>query len=406
VWSKIVDSLILEKLQNRYETKECQFGFKKGVSAGMAVQTIIELREKYSKNGGSLFCAFVDLKKAFDKLKYNSVWERVEKIKGGKNICKMIKEMYIKQKKMVCWNKHFSDGFQVDMGVKQGSPLSPFLFAIVMDEVVEKIHELKVGCEIDGMKINIIVYADDIVLLGPTKKAIEKMLKLLIRVLKLKGLEVNKDKTVAMEFKKGKSVLNQSNIKTEAGDIKWVSEIKYLGVIFQNDCNWLKHLKGIVNKMNKMGNMILQQVGNIVEQKDRIYLLNCCALDLYGVEFCTLISSKNMDNARKSYHWLIKRCLRRSKFFGNHAASVESGLLTWDMNCKWKEVVLWENIQKTENEIMDKLFRQDNKWETELGRKVCQTLIDFGRDSRGVKGVKENMMMFIEAIAVLKEKEE
>jgi len=406
VWSKIVDTLILEKLQNRYKIKECQFGFKKGVSAGMAVQTIIELREKYSKNGGSLFCAFVDLKKAFDKLKYNSVWDRVKKIKGGNNVCKMIKEMYLEQKKKVCWNKNFSDSFQVDVGVKQGSPLSPFLFAIVMDEVIEEIHELRVGCEIDGMKINIIVYADDIVLLGPTKMAIQKMLKLLIRVLKLKGLEVNKEKTVAMEFKKGRKVFNQSNIKTEVGDIKWVTEIKYLGIFLQSDCNWNKHLQGAVNKMNKMGNMILQQVGNVVEIKDRTYLLNCCAFDLYGVEFCNLISCKDMENARKSYHWLVKRCLGRSKFYGNHAAAVESGLLTWDMNCKWKEVGLWENIQKSQNEIMAKLFKQRNKWETELGKKVRQTLIDFGRDLKGVKGVKENMMMFIEAMAVLKEREE
>ena len=218
------------------------------------------------------------------------------------------------------------------------------------------------------------------------------------------GYKRNKEKTVAMEFKKGRCVINQSNIKTEVGDIKWVTEIKYLGIILQNDCNWNKHLKGVVNKMNKMGNMILQQVGNVVELKDRTYLLNCCAFDLYGVEFCNLISCKDMENARKCYHWLVKRCLGRSKFFGNHAAAVESGLLTWDMNCKWKEVVLWENIQKSQNVIMEKLFNQENKWDTELGNKVSQTLIDFGRDVEGVKGVKENMMLFIEAMAVLKER--
>ena len=55
---------------------------------------------------------------------------------------------------------------------------------------------------------------------------------------------------------------------------------------------------------------------------------------------------------------------------------------------------LWKNCLS--REINGRL-----NWE----RKYHQTLTDFGRDLKGVKGVKENMMMFIEAMAVLKERE-
>ena len=113
---------------------------------------------------------------------------------------KMIKETYLKQAKTVCWKNEFSESFKVDRGVRQGSPLSPFLFALVMDEVIEVINSLHEGCEIKGTKVNIIVYADDIVVLGPTKRAIENMLKVLVQELKKRGLEVNKEKKVAISF--------------------------------------------------------------------------------------------------------------------------------------------------------------------------------------------------------------
>ena len=184
IWANILDKLLLKKLQDRYDTNACQFGFKKGVSTGMAVQTIVELGNIFCKGKGSLFCAFVDLSKAFDKLNYANIWEKLKNIKAGVNVQKMIARMYSDQTKRVCWDGEQSADFRVDKGVRQGSPLSRFLFAIVMDDIVEIIRNLRVGCEINGVKINIIVYADDIVIMGPTRNALKKMLRILIKELK------------------------------------------------------------------------------------------------------------------------------------------------------------------------------------------------------------------------------
>ena len=54
--------------------------------------------------------------------------------------------------------------------------------------------------------------------------------------------------------------------------------------------------------VGNMGNTVLQQVGTIVPEKDRVYLLQCCAFDLYGIEFCNNISRKLSVNFAKSYH--------------------------------------------------------------------------------------------------------
>ena len=274
----------------------------------------------------------------------------------------------------------------------------------VLDEIADVINKLTEGCELDGKKINIIIYADDIVVLGPTKWAIKKIMEVLTKKLEEKGLEVNMEKTVALEFNKVNKEIENDTIKIAGKEINWVSKVKYLGVILQSDLKWEKELKAIVNKMNKMGNMILQQVGKVVEQRDRVYLLNCCALDLYGLEFCDGISKKLFENAGKSYHWLIKRSIGENKFFGNHAACAESGLLTWNLMDVWKKNILWEKICGSENDILLLLFG-DKKWETKLGKMIHDSVIEFGKNARNVKEMKENMKLVIEATAVLKEME-
>jgi len=306
----------------------------------MAVQTLIEMGKIYCEKSGSLYCAFIDLTKAFDKVEYNSIWNKLIKIKAGRNVCGMIWQTYKEQVKRVNWDGEFSEHFQVGRGVRQGSPLSPFLFAIVLDEVVELIRKLNEGCEIIGKKINIIVYADDIVVMGPTSYSIKRIMQVLIKELKIRGLDVNKNKTVAMEFKKGKRKRENGPLIIDGSEIKWVKEVKYLGIVLQRDFSWDGHMKVVANKMNKMGNMVLQQVGKIVEQDDRIYLLNCCAFDLYGVEFCRENNKKLLQSVARSYHWLIKRGMGLSKFYSNHAACAESELLTWELKCLWKEFIL------------------------------------------------------------------
>jgi hypothetical protein len=404
VWSKIFDGLILKKLQEKHETNNCQFGFKKGVSTSMAVQTVVELGKIYCEKGGSMFGAFVDVTKAFDKLEYSNIWNRLQKINVGKNICKMVRETYLRQVKRVCWEGELSDGFTVGKGVRQGSPLSPFLFAIVLDEIAEAVQGLNEGCEVKGQKINIIIYADDIVVLGPTRHAIKKILKVLVGQLKVKGLDLNKDKTVVMHFRNGRGYAEEEPLRVEGNEFKWVSEVKYLGVCLQCNLRWDKHVKMVGNKMNKLGNMILQQVGKVVGQKERIYLLNVCAFDLYGIEFCREVEKKVSGDVGKSYHWLIKRCLGYSKYYGNHCACAESGLLTWELQRIWKEYILWEKISNSSNEIMKVLFDK-NKWETDLGISVLKNSMMYGREVRSAKELKENMLLFIEAMAVLKEME-
>ena len=53
-------------------------------------------------------------------------------------------------------------------GVPQGGVLSPFLFALYVDDIVSKVDEFDLGCRLGLKRIAIILYADDILLLAPS----------------------------------------------------------------------------------------------------------------------------------------------------------------------------------------------------------------------------------------------
>jgi len=117
-WAKIIDNVILLKINRQYKVDGCQFGFKKGLSSKMAIQVLVELGNRYCKLGGSLVCGFVDLTKAFDRLEYGVIWEKLKRIGMGKNLIRIIEEQYRRQYMKVVWGDLMSDSFKVDRGVR------------------------------------------------------------------------------------------------------------------------------------------------------------------------------------------------------------------------------------------------------------------------------------------------
>ena len=71
------------------------------------------------------------------------------------------------QQMRVKWGSALSDGFGVSNGVRQGSVLSPVLFAVYLDGLLVELSSSGVGCYWACMFAGSFCYADDVVLLAP-----------------------------------------------------------------------------------------------------------------------------------------------------------------------------------------------------------------------------------------------
>ena len=100
--------------------------------------------------------------------------------------------------------KRFSEEFEVNVGVHQGSVLSPLLFAIVIDVLTNEIK--------DGT-LQEILYADDIVLIEEIMVELQENLYVWKSVLKSEGLKVNVMKTKVMVSKILQVTVEQSSMK-------------------------------------------------------------------------------------------------------------------------------------------------------------------------------------------------
>jgi hypothetical protein len=104
-----------------------------------------------------------------------------------------LKETYSK----VGTGKHLSDNFPIQNGLKQGDALSPLLFNFALEYAIRKVQENQLGLELNGTH-QLLVYSDDVNLLGYSVDAIQKSTQPLIDASKEVGLEINTEKTKYM----------------------------------------------------------------------------------------------------------------------------------------------------------------------------------------------------------------
>ena len=73
-------------------------------------------------------------------------------------------------------NNFLTEWFGVNSGIRQGNTLSPALFAVYINSLVKEIKELGLGIDINGNKVLILLYADDMLLIGKTEGEVQNML--------------------------------------------------------------------------------------------------------------------------------------------------------------------------------------------------------------------------------------
>ncbi|MCO5610738.1 hypothetical protein L7F22_064979 [Adiantum nelumboides] len=107
-----------------------------------------------------------------------------------------------------------SDSLLSTIGVKQGCPLSPTLFGLYIDEIVDFIqHRGGDGVEIGGTTLHILLYADDIVLVAESAEGLQQHLLALDDFCLQRGLSVNLGNTKVLIFHTSAQVRRQSAFK-------------------------------------------------------------------------------------------------------------------------------------------------------------------------------------------------
>ena len=169
---------MLSRYESFLTTSNLQFGFKRGHSTSMCTMVLKEAIDYYRANGNDVYCTMLDATKAFDRVEYCKLIRLLLTNRLPVIIVRFLLNIYLFQATRVAWNGFNSQCITVVNGVRQGAVLSPVLFCIYFDELINKLEKAKYGCYIGFCFVGVLAYADDLVLLAPSANATRQMLKI------------------------------------------------------------------------------------------------------------------------------------------------------------------------------------------------------------------------------------
>ena len=235
---KTLDYVILELQPEAFRTSQYQFGFKSRSSTTLCSWAVIESTNYFTSRGGIVYSCFLDLKKAFDLVKLSLLFTKLEK-KMSPVILRFLMFTYINQTCCVRWNGYESACFNTSNGVRQGASISPLLFAVYIDELFIRLQDSGLGCYIQNQFSGAFGYADDIVILSPTKSGLQEMVNICDEYCHEHGIKIScnedprKSKTKTMIFNSKEE--NPANIMLRNIRVPWTDSYKHLGHLINKD---------------------------------------------------------------------------------------------------------------------------------------------------------------------------
>jgi hypothetical protein len=282
ILSKVFEHGILDKFQRFFSTADNQFGFKKGLGCTHAIYTVQNIVDQFIKGGSTANLCAIDLTKAFDKTNHHALFIKLMKRFIPDDLLDVLEYWLSNSWSCIKWTNTFSFPFKINFGVRQGSVLSPFLFAVYLDDIVD--HRK------NGRHSFVIMYADDILLLASSICELQRLLFECERELSWLDMSINVTKSCCLRI--GPRFDRKCcPINTMAGlSLPWVNELKYLGIYLVTSrifrCSFDQAKRAYYRSLNA----IFGKVGRIASEEVVLQLVasKCLPILMYGSEACCL----------------------------------------------------------------------------------------------------------------------
>ena len=229
----------------------------------------------------------------------------------------------------VRWDDHHSEWFQIMAGVRQGGILSPDFYCLYVDDLIAKIHELNIGCHVKEICTSALLYADDMTLLAPSMKGLQRLLKCCETYCRDWDICLNAKKSRNMYF--GKRRGNLAQLTLNGKTIEWAEKWTYLGVDLLSHTKFNCCIEQKLRKFYRSVNSILRVEGR---SNDLLMLqlleTHCLPILTYAIEVITVCNRDKRRQLRVAYNCIFRRIFGYRNFESVRALQSFLGRPNWE----------------------------------------------------------------------------
>jgi hypothetical protein len=294
VITRIFASLLLRRLTpiRESQVREEQAGFRPGrgcIDHIFSLRQLLEQRHSYRKG---TIAIFLDFKGAFDSVDRTSLFGVLSSKGIPQKYVNILQALYSHTTGQVRVYGELSDKFETTSGVRQGCPISPFLFNFVIDVIMEEClrESGNLGIQVlPGDRLLDLDYADDIVLLFDSFGQAQVTLDRLSGIIRAFGMSFAPSKCKVML----QDIAPDVNLVLQNQELQVVDKFIYLGSCINNSGTLSDEVDARISKARltfRGLNHLWRHKGISLRVKGRVYSTTVRAVLLYGCETWTLRS--------------------------------------------------------------------------------------------------------------------
>ena len=313
-FGKIFTSILNDRLQNWAQETEinsdAQFGFKAKHSTVDAIFILTSLIERHLQNKKRFYCAFIDLKRAFDSVYRDGLWFKLIKNGVDGKLLSLLRSMYSEVKSCVRHLNTLSDLFDCDVGLMQGEICSPILFSLFISDIETSLHDnVDAGITLEQLSLYLILFADDMVIFSDTPEGLQLSLNRLQRYCDSWNLTVNSDKTKVMVFRKGGRLSNNEQWFYNGVTLEIVNQFNYLGLVFTSGGSFMQATKTLSGKALRAMCSLLSITRNMeVPLNIMLNLFDSfvCSILSYASEIWGFMNAERIERVQRKFcKWML-----------------------------------------------------------------------------------------------------
>lgn len=302
---KLMEIIIYMKSQGTLETNGLQFAYKKDHSTTMCTGIMKEAVRYYKKNGSTIYCCLLDASKAFDRVRLDKLFKLLLERKFPPKYIKFLMNTFFKQRIRVKWGNNFSETFKGVNGIRQGGVISPLLFTVYIDVLIERLEKSNAGCFLGHKFVGCGGFADDVELISPSVTGLQKMVTLCEEF----GIEYdvlfNEKKSICIMFD---NVNEYPDIVLNGKSLMWSKKAKHVGNVLNCDLTDEDDILYKKQEFFQQVNRLLADYGDIRHDILRELFAKKCN-SFYGSQIWDL-RSKHVESLLTAWNKGARRMLK------------------------------------------------------------------------------------------------